>query len=317
MTASFAGLILTGVILYDNQTDLSITSRVLSSNAWNISIYPDNDIDSSIAALGNAQNFYWVPTVFIGNSLGLALHNLAFNGSVYWRPGSRDFVRIRMFNSSAAANTGGFWMSFLKNWVPGIVMAGITMLLATLIFRLHRRYIRRLIRRRRIQARNLCMLPKDVLDTFIVRLYDVEATKNQSCAICLDDFIEGESTVRVLPCGHGFCVECIDPWLSTKTAQCPICKFDCSPPKPSAAGEEGVVLEPTSTTTSGADEGVAIIELAALTSKPGTGVIWEQVGRLDVEARERERRSMLEERKGEASEQGKEEERVVAKETIQ
>ncbi|KAM0886925.1 hypothetical protein ACQ4PT_029388 [Festuca glaucescens] len=43
------------------------------------------------------------------------------------------------------------------------------------------------------------------------------------CAICLTEFVDGES-VRVLPgCGHGFHGLCVDAWLRTR-ASCPSCR---------------------------------------------------------------------------------------------
>ncbi|KAI9264383.1 hypothetical protein BDA99DRAFT_56208 [Phascolomyces articulosus] len=53
-------------------------------------------------------------------------------------------------------------------------------------------------------------------------------TKNSVCAICLEE-LEQDDLVRVLPCGHGFCVACIDVWLTKKSCLCPICKYDCDP----------------------------------------------------------------------------------------
>ncbi|KAG1459813.1 hypothetical protein G6F46_006018 [Rhizopus delemar] len=46
------------------------------------------------------------------------------------------------------------------------------------------------------------------------------------CVICLDEFNMGEE-VRKLPCGHEFHTECIDPWLTVKSASCPLCKYNC------------------------------------------------------------------------------------------
>jgi len=46
---------------------------------------------------------------------------------------------------------------------------------------------------------------------------------NESCAICLDDFVEG-ARIKVLPCKHGFHATCIDPWLNERSDLCPICK---------------------------------------------------------------------------------------------
>ncbi|KAF9883801.1 hypothetical protein FE257_002785 [Aspergillus nanangensis] len=45
-----------------------------------------------------------------------------------------------------------------------------------------------------------------------------------TCAICLDDFVAGTSTVRELPCGHIFHVECIDMSLARNSSLCPLCK---------------------------------------------------------------------------------------------
>ena len=46
---------------------------------------------------------------------------------------------------------------------------------------------------------------------------------NDSCAICLDDFKYCEE-LRLLPCKHGFHINCIDPWLSKSSELCPMCK---------------------------------------------------------------------------------------------
>ncbi|KAF9349001.1 E3 ubiquitin-protein ligase rnf13 [Mortierella sp. AD094] len=54
-----------------------------------------------------------------------------------------------------------------------------------------------------------------------------EAT-NETCAVCLDEFSDGEE-IRTLPCRHEFHCECIDPWLTRKSSTCPLCKYDCMP----------------------------------------------------------------------------------------
>lgn len=46
------------------------------------------------------------------------------------------------------------------------------------------------------------------------------------CVVCLEEYIDGESQVMSLPCGHEFHVECITPWLVTRRRTCPICKGD-------------------------------------------------------------------------------------------
>ncbi|KIV80011.1 hypothetical protein PV11_07546 [Exophiala sideris] len=46
------------------------------------------------------------------------------------------------------------------------------------------------------------------------------------CVVCLEEYIDGESKVMSLPCGHEFHAECITPWLVTRRRTCPICKGD-------------------------------------------------------------------------------------------
>ena len=51
-----------------------------------------------------------------------------------------------------------------------------------------------------------------------------------TCAICLEDFVPHESTVRELTCGHIFHVECIDASLTRNSCLCPMCKKSVLPP---------------------------------------------------------------------------------------
>ncbi|PYH47305.1 putative RING finger protein [Aspergillus saccharolyticus JOP 1030-1] len=47
------------------------------------------------------------------------------------------------------------------------------------------------------------------------------ATKE--CVICMDEF-NGQDVIRPLPCDHIFHSSCLDPWLTTRHACCPLCK---------------------------------------------------------------------------------------------
>lgn len=63
------------------------------------------------------------------------------------------------------------------------------------------------------------------------------ANPGDSCAICLD-LIEDDDDVRGLTCGHAFHASCIDPWLTSRRASCPLCKADYYTPKPRPEGAD-------------------------------------------------------------------------------
>lgn len=46
-----------------------------------------------------------------------------------------------------------------------------------------------------------------------------------TCAICIDQ-LEEDDEVRGLACGHAFHSSCVDVWLTTRRAICPLCKKD-------------------------------------------------------------------------------------------
>lgn len=63
-------------------------------------------------------------------------------------------------------------------------------------------------------------------------------TSGDTCAICIDT-LEDDDDVRGLTCGHAFHAGCLDPWLTSRRACCPLCKADYYTPKPRATGNEG------------------------------------------------------------------------------
>jgi hypothetical protein len=58
-----------------------------------------------------------------------------------------------------------------------------------------------------------------------------------TCAICIDT-LEDDDDIRGLTCGHAFHGACVDPWLTSRRACCPLCKADYYVPKPRPEGED-------------------------------------------------------------------------------
>ncbi|KAI8082939.1 uncharacterized protein BX664DRAFT_339444 [Halteromyces radiatus] len=83
------------------------------------------------------------------------------------------------------------------------------------------------------------------------------------CVICLDDFALGES-VRKLPCGHEYHCECIDPWLTIKSASCPLCKHDCSMDVPPKNDDEQISPPPAATMDDSSSRASSIFSLSFL-----------------------------------------------------
>ncbi|KAK9474068.1 uncharacterized protein V1510DRAFT_401556 [Dipodascopsis tothii] len=170
----------------------------------------------------------------------------------------RDYVRVAVeIEDHATSQLPNLW-AFLIIALVVLCMVG---LLASgsvhLIQFLSRRRLRRRLETGEIELSNLGIksitVPDSILRTMPTRRYsaddgsdkdvdlglgaeyDVKGTEyavrtlsQPTCAICLDDFVEG-TVVRELPCQHIFHTNCIDPFLQNLSPLCPMCKRSALP----------------------------------------------------------------------------------------
>ncbi|KAH7728803.1 RING finger domain containing protein [Aphelenchoides avenae] len=111
------------------------------------------------------------------------------------------------------------YYDLIKYLVPFVAIVGFCFLVLfiSLVIRLCRE--RRRLAKKRLSRSNLKKIP--------IKKYK-KGEEPETCAICLEDFVEGEK-LRVLPCRHAYHCKCIDPWLTKNRKVCPVCKRKVGP----------------------------------------------------------------------------------------
>ncbi|KAI1731106.1 ring finger domain-containing protein [Ditylenchus destructor] len=111
------------------------------------------------------------------------------------------------------------YYDLIKYLVPFVAIVGFCfiVLFISLVIRLCRE--RRRLARKRLSKSNLKKIP--------TRKYK-KGDREETCAICLEDFVEGDK-LRILPCRHAYHCKCVDPWLTKNRKVCPVCKRKVGP----------------------------------------------------------------------------------------
>lgn len=111
-------------------------------------------------------------------------------------------------------------------------------------------------------------------------------SSGDTCAICIDT-LEDDDDVRGLTCGHAFHAVCLDPWLTSRRACCPLCKADYYTPKPRQPQPEGVEGTQVGPTVSIAQD--PRTARANMPSRPGVAWIFSgRRGRMGLPGRNRD-----------------------------
>lgn len=178
----------------------SFEEKVRNAQSANYDIAIIHNVNSNELERMSAKDPHGIhiPSVFVGENTGLMLRdNYQYTNGYYV---------IIDDDSPFDVNT--------HLLLPFVIVVGIcflTMLgfLVSVCIKDHRR-----ARRHRLSSSSLRKIP-----TAKFRKGDPYET----CAICLEDYIEGEK-LRILPCSHAYHCKCIDPWLTRNKRVCPVCK---------------------------------------------------------------------------------------------
>lgn len=103
------------------------------------------------------------------------------------------------------------------------------------------------------------ILTKDQIDQYFpISIHaNVDADEEAECAVCVDVYAQNQK-IRTLTCGHKFHADCIDEWLMTTFASCPLCRKIFNPEELSQEDlflyELSFMMDPTDIKTRLADE---------------------------------------------------------------
>ncbi|KAG5869554.1 hypothetical protein JTB14_002299 [Gonioctena quinquepunctata] len=152
--------------------------------------------DALIPMAASNKTGIYIPSVFVSASSGSELKNFANNDYYVVITGESPFnIQTHLL-------------------IPFAIVVGICFIVMISFM------IWKFIKDRRRQRRH--RLPTAMLKKIPTKKFQI-SDAYETCAICLDDYIEGEK-LRILPCNHVYHSKCIDPWLTKNRRVCPICK---------------------------------------------------------------------------------------------
>ncbi|XP_045199698.2 E3 ubiquitin-protein ligase RNF13-like isoform X3 [Mercenaria mercenaria] len=186
----------------------SFVEKIRNVQRWSVAaiVYNHHD-DNTLTRMHGVATDIKIPSVFIGWSDGIALsRNYCYNCTSV-EPGKGAYQVTIDTDERPYYINPVFFVLFAT--VVGLCL---TIMIVFLVVKWCRDFRRK--RRSRLSSKHLKKIP--------VKKFK-KGDEYDVCAICLDDYEEGEK-LRLLPCSHVYHTKCIDPWLTKNKRSCPICK---------------------------------------------------------------------------------------------
>nr|CAD7397020.1 unnamed protein product [Timema cristinae] len=188
------------VVLIKRFGGCTFEDKVRHAQAANYSAAIIHNVNSSDLEPMSAKNSTGIriPSVFVGEQAGVIIRD-----HYQWRDGYYVVINDDMpFNINTHL------------LLPFAIVVGISFLVGVIFT------VVKCIKDRRRQQRH--RLPSSSLKKIPISKF-TKGDPYETCAICLEDYQEGEK-LRVLPCSHAYHCKCIDPWLTKNRRVCPVCK---------------------------------------------------------------------------------------------
>ncbi|XP_063222691.1 E3 ubiquitin-protein ligase RNF13 [Bacillus rossius redtenbacheri] len=160
-------------------------------------VYNINSSDLEQMSAKNPEGIY-IPSVFVNDEAGFVITE-----RYLWNHGYYVII-----NDDLPFNINTHLL------LPFAIVVGLCFLIMVIFM------VVKFIKDRRRQQRH--RLPSSSLKKIPTSKFS-KSDPYETCAICLEDYQEGEK-LRILPCSHAYHCKCIDPWLTKNRRVCPVCK---------------------------------------------------------------------------------------------